>query len=255
MQPSNLDAVFEIKTNSMKNLIQIIAICGCLCLIATTGFAQRAGETISKTIDTKGQLFHSIDARNALDVYITQSDEPSIVVKAHPDLMDHVIVEIKNGVLFLKMEKEKKWKQNQVCAVYVNIQELKSLHASGATDIYGESTFKVKHLELHMSGASDLKMAIEASSVECHLSGASDAVLEGVVDRIEVHANGSSDMEAYKLEANVCKIEANGSSDVYLTVKDDVDIEASGSSDVYIKGNPRGRNSKSRGGSDIIFKG
>jgi hypothetical protein len=49
----------------------------------------------------------------------------------------------------------------------------------------------------------------------------------------------------------VCKLEASGGSDVYITVSKELSADASGGSDVFYKGNGTVRDLKSSGSSSI----
>ena len=138
------------------------------------------------------------------------------------------MTDVKNGKLHIYLDKGKY--RNAKMDVFVVVEKLEGLHASGGSDV---------------------EMNLEVEKLECHLSGGSDTDLEGSAEHLHIQSSGSSDFEGFGLVSKHCIIRASGSSDSKVNVSESIEVSASGSSDVHFKGNPSKTNIKSSGSSDV----
>ena len=198
----------------------------------------------------KVEDFDAISVSGGIDLYIYQSDDQEVVVKASDNVIGRIKTEVKKGSLHLFVEKGK-WFNNVKMEVHVTVDNLDALRASGGSDVYSKGTFQSDDFEIHASGGSDIEMALEVENLECHLSGGADTDLTGVADNLEIHASGGSDFEGYDLKAKHVVVDASGASDSSVFASESIDVRASGSSDVDFKGNPSKTNISSSGSSDV----
>jgi len=193
--------------------------------------------------------FDAISVGGGIDLYIKQGNKESVTVKASENIIDRLMTEVKNGKLHVYLKKGKY--RNAKMDVFVVVDDLEELSASGGSDVYGQTPFRADDFKIHASGGSDVEMNLEVGTLECHLSGGSDTDLEGTVEHLHVHASGGSDLEGYDLEAKNCVIRASGGSDSNILVTESLEVHASGASDVDYKGNPSKTNINSSGSSDV----
>lgn len=201
--------------------------------------------------------FHAIRVSNAIDLFLSQSDEEALAVSAvKPEFRDRIKTVVEEGVLKISYHDDGKWwKGNKKLRVYVSFKTLDKLTATGASDVVVNGTLKADKLTLGMSGASDFKGAIEASSLDVNLSGASDAVISGKVSELKVDANGASDFKGYDLQADNCSVDATGASSIKVTVNKELNARASGASGVHYKGEGVIRDIKTSGASNVSRRG
>jgi hypothetical protein len=201
--------------------------------------------------------FHAIRVSNAIDLFLSQSDEEALAVSAiKPEFRDRIKTVVEEGVLKISYDDDGKWwKGNKKLRVYVSFKTLDKLTAVGASDVVVDGTLKTETLVLSMGGASDFKGTIEANLLDVNLSGASDAVVEGKVSKLVVDANGASDFKGYDLVADNCSVEASGASDVKVTVNKELNARASGASGVHYKGDGVIRDLKTSGASNVSRRG
>ena len=201
--------------------------------------------------------FHAIRVNNAIDLFLSQSDEEALAVSAiKPEFRDRIKTVVEDGVLKISYDDDGKWwKGNKKLRVYVSFKTLDRLMASGASDVVVDGTLKTNELTLSMGGASDFKGAIEANSLDVTLSGASDAVVTGKVTVLKVDANGASDFKGYDLQADNCNVEASGASDIKVTVNKELNARATGASGVHYKGEGVIRDLKTSGASNVSRRG
>lgn len=201
--------------------------------------------------------FHAIRVSDAIDLFLSQSDEEALAVSAiKPEFRDRIKTVVEDGVLKIYYDNDNKWwKGNKKLRAYVSFKTLDKLTASGASDVVVDGTLKTGNLALSMGGASDFKGAIEANSLDVNLSGASDAVVSGKVSQLKVNANGASDFKGYDLQADNCSVEASGASDIKITVNKELNARASGASGVHYKGDGVIRDLKTSGASNVSRRG
>jgi hypothetical protein len=194
--------------------------------------------------------FTGIESSGGIDVYITQKDSQKVVVETDDDLQKYIITKVEDGIL--KVYPDKWFMHFKKLKVYVSMKDLKSLSASGGSDLFAEKPIITGNLEISLSGGSDVTLNIKGIDVSGSLSGGSDLYLKGAAGFLTIKASGGSDCKAYELTAAKADVSASGGSDIYITVDEELKASASGGSDVKYKGNARVLNSESSGGSDII---
>lgn len=201
--------------------------------------------------------FHAIKVNNAIDLYLSQSDEEALAVSAaKPEFRDRIKTVVEDGVLKITYDDDMKWwKGNKKLKVYVSFKTLDKLTATGASDVIVSGTLKANELVISMGGASDFKGTIEANVLDINLSGASDAVVQGKVTQLRVDANGASDFKGFDLQADNCNVDASGASDIKVTVNKELNARASGASGVHYKGDGVIRDLRTSGASSVSKRG
>lgn len=206
--------------------------------------------------------FHSIRIGDAIDLYLTQSDNEAVAVSAaNPGVRDKIVTVVENGVLRIYTEDHGKWWKdinNKKMKAYVSVKTLSRLEAHGASDVYLNGLLKSEELSVNMSGASDLKGhngEIHVTKMDMVLSGASDAIIKGSVSNLTVRASGASDLKGYELAADNCDADASGASDIMITVNKILTAKATGASGVHFKGEGVINDLKTSGASKVSRKG
>lgn len=193
--------------------------------------------------------FDIIKVQKGLNLYITQGSPAALLVKADENLMENIITRVDGNTLYLDVNGS--IRKANAMDIYLTLEDLSELHASGGSDVFAEGGLKLDELKLFFSGGSDTKMNLEVGTLYCETSGGSDAVLSGKANKMSVKSSGGSDFNAKKLEVSSCKIQTSGASDAWVFVTGEIEIEASGASDVHHKGGAKVISSKASGGADI----
>lgn len=202
--------------------------------------------------------FNSIKVSNAIDLYLSQGTEEVVAVSADKvSWRNHIKTSVVGGVLKIWYENTGDGFKmgNRKLKAYVSVKDLVSLQASGASDVAIQGKLTAGDVRIEMNGASDFKGSVDFKSLDLKLSGASDANITGRVVSLKVEAHGASDLKGYELETDTCTAEANGASDIKITVNKELSARASGASGVYYKGSGVIRDIKSSGSSSISKKG
>ena len=205
-----------------------------------------SGVVIEETRDVAA--FDSIRVEGSLSVVLSLGEAGPLRIKAEDNLAPLVIAAVKGSELTLKTSDSYSTKVG--IEVYVTAPDIRSIKASGSTDVLCQGLLEVEELALEASGASNVECTIHAENLTATASGSSDIHLSGHVKLLSVTASGASDVAAFELVATEADVETSGASDASVNTKV-LRAHASGSSDIRYRGLPEKLTSKDRGAGSI----
>jgi len=229
------------------NLKLSLVFIACLSIFSLSTQAQN-----SRSVSVKN--FNGLSVSSGIDLYITQGSSESLTIQGRNDVIENVVVEQNGANVSIKYKSGMNWGslfKNQTIKVYVNYKTLKSLSASGGSDIFTQNTLKANLLSLNASGGSDLKLALTCKDLSLSISGGSDAALRGSAENFKIDASGGSDVDAFAFTVNYAKATVSGGSDANIYVNKILEASASGGSDVNYKGNATVKKLSNSKSSDI----
>jgi hypothetical protein len=227
-----------------------------LLLTASFAYSQKIINDANVEARTIGS-FSGISVSSGIDLFLSAGNEAVAISASKPEHKERMKTEVKDGIL-------KIWYEDKGFSIsvngdrrlkaYVSYKTLKSLQASGGSDVVVDGSIKSGDFTLVLSGGSDFKGAIDASSLTVKQSGGSDVNISGKVTNLVVDASGGSDFDGYDLITEVCDIEASGGSDIQITANKEITAKASGASDINYKGTPAVKEVKASGASSVKAK-
>ncbi len=206
------------------------------------------------TIERSTGDYDAIGISGWFDVDLVAGKEGEISLKGEENLLEHIITEVKDGKLVIKVEKgmnlrPSSWKNG--IHITVPVESIDAVSLSGSGDIVGKTTIKTDNFKTSMSGSGDITLAIESDSIEATMSGSGDIMLSGSTSNFEATISGSGDIKAYELEADHVNATVSGSADIKVTANKSLKARVSGSGDIHYKGNPEKVDTKTSGSGDI----
>lgn len=237
----------------MKKLFAMI---GLLCFVLTVQ-AQKVINDPNVEPRTLNGTFTGISVSGGIDIYLSSGNEAVAVSASKPEYRDRIKAEIENGILKIWYESKTgiSFSGNKELKAYVSYRTLKSLEASGGSDVSVDGFIKGTDLVLRVSGGSDFKGAVDVDLLKARLSGGSDIKISGRASSLDVDASGGSDFKGYDLVAETCELEASGACDIEVTANKELSARASGASDIQYKGKPTIKEAKASGASSVSGKG
>jgi len=225
----------------MKTTKQIVFIISVLILIAAYTFSRAQEGDKSKIVTEERQLaaFSAIDAGGAVEVILQTGASQSVKVVAEAGVMDKIITEVNNEILYISSKDLKLKNNSEETKVYVTAEALKALTAHGATDITGESLIEAAEFALDASGASSVKLNLDVDRIRSKVSGASDVTLSGRAREHNIHVSGAGSLNAKSLVTEQADYMVEGASDAFLNVTGNLTGESKGASEVKFIGNPK----------------
>lgn len=109
------------------------------------------------------------------------------------------------------------------------------IHCSGASDLKLTGKTYIEELEIHCSGASKVGISnLEGEKLEAHVSGASKISLSGTMETAEYYASGASQVMVDNLRTELMKVDAAGAS-IVNGAAENVRKSVSGASTINVK--------------------
>lgn len=239
----------------MKKLFSIVCL---LCVVAFT-HAQKVINDPNVEVRTVSGSFNGVSVSGGIDLFLSYGDEAVAVSASKPEHRERIKTEIQNGVLKIWYESKSginiTFNDDRRLKAYVSYKTLKSLGASGGSDILVDGTIKTAELRLDISGGSDFKGKVETENLRVAQSGGSDINISGRAATLSVDASGGSDFNGYDLVTEICDLEASGGSDIEITANKELSAQASGASDIHYRGKPNVKQAKASGASEVKARG
>jgi len=202
--------------------------------------------------------FHSISVSGGIRLYLSEGEEAVAVSAKDGKTKERIRTEVKDGVLKIFPESRDgvklNWGNNNELRAYVSFKELRSLNASGGTDVTLEGAWKGDMVQLHVTGGSEFTGRIDVKEMKLQAEGGTDINLSGRAENLAIMASGASDVNGYDLSAESCYIEASGASDVSITAVKEIWAEASGASDINWKGSASIKKVQASGAGSVNHK-
>lgn len=198
--------------------------------------------------------FNSVNVRSGIDLYLTQGNTESYTIKGTSSLIKEVVITQEGGELTIRFKEGVSWRnlyKNETIEVYLNYKNLKSITASGGSDVFTQNTLKSDVLSLRASGGADLKLALTVKDLTVNISGGSDTDLKGSGENLQLTASGGSDLSAFGYIVNNAKATVSGGSDANIYVNKALEASASGGSDINYKGKASLRKTSSSKSGDV----
>ncbi len=198
--------------------------------------------------------FKGVKIGGGIDIYLNQGNTETLILTAPADKMDDIITEVKDGILFIRMQRTNwgwNWGNKTSPKVKLQFKDLETIIANGGSDVFSDERLLFDKILIEANGGSDVKIDLTAEALDCQSSGGSDAYLTGSAKYFRGNASGGSDLKAKDLRTQSAKITSSGGSDAHIWVEGDLQANASGGSDIYYYGSPKNVKKNSSGGSDI----
>ncbi len=247
--------MFQVKTSIMKYLSIILA----LFALPFAPYAQ--SQVVNEDIEFI-EDFHSINVNSRYTVYLKQSNETKIEVRALKEVMDISEFKVEEGVLNINIKREEKdksiWEQIDDIKiapkldVYISIQNVQSLKVNGNGKIISENSISSNNLYLSVSGSGTLDVDIKGENIEINNSGSGLLKLKGYADHANINQSGYGKIEAFKLDLKTATTEISGSGDVEINVADNLDAYVYGDGKIEFKGNTKKVSKKEYGSGKVV---
>jgi hypothetical protein len=193
------------------------------------------GEVITEE-RTINETFTSIKASEGLDVYLTQSNNESITVKADENLHELILTEVKDGVL--KIHTKQNIGKASSKRVNVSFKDISGIISTSGSDVYSTNIINAEKLSLKTSSGSDMKLDVNTVVLDCDSSSGSDLRLSGKTKKLIAEASSGSDIKAADLMAESSEVKASSGADITVNTSKELTAKASSGGDVKYYGNP-----------------
>lgn len=206
----------------------------------------------SRTINAS---FDAIKATEGLNVYVTQSDNESIIVEADENLQDLIITEVVDNVL--KVHTKKNIGKAASKKVMVSFKNVSHIISSSGSNVYSTNSITAQNLELESSSGSNMTLNVNTTSLkcntssgsnmtlllntevlECHTSSGSNIKLTGKTIKLLADASSGSNVKAGDLISEFSEANASSGSNITVNTSKELIAKATSGAGIYYSGNP-----------------
>jgi hypothetical protein len=196
------------------------------------------GNGIKKTEERNVNTFKNIEVSGDENVYISQGETASLRIEGDENLLPFIEVSQEGDKIYVRVRRGYNIQPTGEMRVYAKAPVFRDIDVSGACNIIGESKISnTENLEMHVSGAGDIKMDLDAPGVKAEISGSGSIFLKGQTRDVTLGLSGAGHAHCFDLLAENTRVDISGAGDaeVYASVK--LDAEVSGAGSVSYKGN------------------
>jgi hypothetical protein len=231
----------------MKTLFALTSLCLFSFVAACTfNLVKGSGNVVEELREVAS--FDSIEVGGSIDVHLTQGEAQPVMIKAEDNLLPLLVTRVKGSVLHV--ESSGSYSTELGIDIFVTTPEIRSIIASGSSDVLSKGRIESEDLVIQTSGSSEVECAVVARSLNLRSDGSSNIVVSGTTDALKLSSSGSSAVNAFELLAVDAEVQTSGSSDALVNAKN-LEARASGSSDIRYRGLPEKLNTSDSGSASI----
>lgn len=178
--------------------------------------------------------FKDIEVGGAAKVFVSQGDQHSVKVEVDENLQQFVEVYQEGGKVIVRTKDGYNLDPSGDLKIYVTAPVYHDIDVSGACDIIGQTPItNPENIAMHISGAGDMKMEVNAPHVSAEVSGSGNIDLKGETKSADLDLTGAGHAHCFDLKSENTKVEISGagSAQVYASVRLDAEVSGAGSVD------------------------
>jgi len=230
----------QIKIEFMRTLTKITALFILLvstssCFVEGLGGIRGNKHVVSddRKIDND---FDVIKVQQGINVYLTQGNDTSLKVEADENIIDLLVTEVKNDVLYIRFEKNvyKAKAKN----VYLTADGFSKIKTSSGAHVRSENTLKIPDLNLDSSSGSSIKVHVSANDISSSTSSGANMDIYGKTKTFSASASSGSSIDADELEAEDVTARASSGANINVYANGKLKARASSGGDIDYGGNP-----------------
>jgi len=197
--------------------------------------------------------YNGIKCAGSMDYILVAGTEGNIKIEGEENLLKHIITEVKDGNLIVKVEKGKNLKPslNKTIKVTIPFKDINKVSLAGSGDLWNTDKISANNLDVSLAGSGDIVLDIETTSVEGSIAGSGDLTLKGNTNDLTAKVAGSGDFHGFDLQANNTTVSVAGSGDAEVVSNQSIKARVAGSGDIEYKGNPDKEDTKVSGSGTI----
>lgn len=241
----------------MKTIIKYLGI-GLVLILTTTScqisyFQSVKGNRNVVVHERKvSKKFNKIHSSNALNVYVSMSNETTVTIEADENLHDIIKTKVEDGVL--KIYSEDNIRRAKSKNIHIKAPKINAIHTSSGSRIIFENTMVVNNFEAKASSGASAELFINSEIINSHCSSGAFLKIKGKSFSHESKASSGATINASELKSNEVIARASSGSSIKVFAKDKLNAKASSGAHIDYRGRPLKLEKKSSSGGSISSK-
>ena len=218
-------------------------------LFVVFGISTASAENSESNIkDYKVKPFSSINANTVGNIVFTQSDKVSVRAEGGQDMIDHLQITLKKGVLTIENDKEFNKKNDQPLIIYISSPTITSIETHGIGNWNVQGYVKCDNLIIVSEGIGDIyALSLDAKKVCVKYGGIGNLKLGGTTDMIEINSEGVGNIDCENLVAKTAMVRSTKIGRVNCFASESVGLFNDGIGEITYHGSPAIKNLQNSG--------
>lgn len=232
-------------------LSMMLPLTGCVRVVSFTSANAVKGSGVELKETREAGPVTSVDAGSVFRVTVSPDAMEGIRVIGDDNIVPLVRTELMEGKLTVGLRENTNVQPRLPLVIGVRSNDLRSVHASGVTQIEVEST-EAETLEVSADGASSVtvkKAGPKSATVD--VNGTSQVKVQGKTGTLRVEVSGASSADLGGFAAETVEVEVSGTGTAEVAATRSVRGEASGVGSVRVRGNPAAVEVKTSGTASV----
>lgn len=223
---------------------------------ATSACGRAHGEDGGPTVSRNYQVgsFDQIEVAGPYNVQVRTGSNPSVSAKGSQKMIEHLVVEVRDGKLEIHSERQKGWFHTGWSFrgnvdLIVTVPQLRGASIAGSGDIKVDQ-IKGDTFEGEIAGSGGLEVAtLDVQTLKLAVAGSGGTkVGTGRAQNAKFEIAGSGDIDAKGVQAQTADVSIAGSGNVAANATGTADVSIMGSGDVQLTGGAKCKISKAGSG-------
>ncbi len=194
--------------------------------------------------------FDAIHISGVFRVFLEEGSTPYVRIETDENIHEYVSASVRSNTLHLETERGQNYNPTRL-DVYININQLSSLHISGAASVSSAHTLTSENLKLILSGASNIDLKLDADKVSTSISGAGKVNLAGNAREHRIQISGVGKLECLNLNTADTRVNISGAGSANVHAEESLNASVSGVGRIRYAGNPASLHTSTSGPGSI----
>ncbi|NRD22546.1 DUF2807 domain-containing protein [Winogradskyella litoriviva] len=208
-----------------------------------------SGNITTETFSTSS--YDGVKTAGSMDFNLVPGKEGNITVKGDENLMEYIVVEVKNNTLSVRVKDGYNLKPSKTIIVTIPYKSINSVSLAGSGDVKNSGTIKADKFKVSLAGSGDIELNIDSEETESNIAGSGDIKLEGSTTELTVKVAGSGDFEGDDLDSTNVTAKVTGSGSADVVCNGELVVRITGSGDVNYSGKPTNKDTKITGSGSV----
>lgn len=205
---------------------------------------------IHSSKDLSLKPYDEIKVSGPVKLLLRQDSTYKLNIGADSSVIGLVKAEVSGHELTVKLDAEKYCGKDSII-VTAGIGDLKKLSAAEAVKVYTTSKINLNDITINLSGATLLKLDINAGKLTLNNDGAAAINLIGQAGAHVLKSKGTLNLDAFDFAAGIYDLDIEGAGKANINVLNDLKVRTTGATEIYYKGNPKNVDEKKSGVSKL----
>lgn len=226
------------KRNQRPLLLILLLVSGLFlnaCTIGNGRMIRGDGNVVTATHEIAA--FNNIDIQGMFEVVLEPEKGQPLTLETDENLHELIKIRVKNNTLYVSTTKEGIYRPTKM-TLTIPYSQLENITIGGACKLSSDSPVVTSKLAFRISGAADIDLDIEVTSLNTRVSGAASINLRGTADQHTASLSGASNIRAEKLHTKNTNISLSGAGSAHIHASDHLDASLSGVGTIRYYGDP-----------------